>query len=153
MLLISAFHSTEEDIQWKTANPWLCVERHSEQYDPWVRKIPCRRHPTPVFLPGKFHGQRSLVGYSPWGRKESNTSEWLTSSLHFRLDRVMLKVLSNAEPIETQTCFISVTFCETFWGSLATDWAFRNRGWFPKLPRRNGKPTNAIIENQDIIMK
>ena len=33
--------------------------------------------PTPVFLPGKFHGQRSLVGYSPWGRKESDTTECL----------------------------------------------------------------------------
>ena len=31
--------------------------------------------PTPVFLPGKSHGQRSLVGYSPWGRKESDTTE------------------------------------------------------------------------------
>ena len=30
--------------------------------------------PTPVFLPGKFHGQRSLAGYSPWGRKESDTT-------------------------------------------------------------------------------
>ena len=37
--------------------------------NPWVRKIPWRRkwQPTPVFLPGKPHGQRSLVGYSPWG--------------------------------------------------------------------------------------
>ena len=34
--------------------------------------------PTPVFLPGEFHEQRSLVGYSPWDRKESNTTEWLT---------------------------------------------------------------------------
>ena len=34
--------------------------------------------PTPVFLPGEFHGQRSLVGYSLWGRKESDTTEWLT---------------------------------------------------------------------------
>ena len=36
-----------------------------------VRKIPWRREwqPTPVLLPGEFHGQRSLVGYSPWGRK------------------------------------------------------------------------------------
>ena len=33
------------------------------------------RQPTLVFLPGKFHGQRSLVGYSPWGHKESDTSE------------------------------------------------------------------------------
>ena len=31
--------------------------------------------PTPVFLPGEFHGQRSLVGYSPWGRKELDTTE------------------------------------------------------------------------------
>ena len=36
-------------------------------FDPWVRKIPWRRawQPTPVFLPGEFHGLRSLVGYSP----------------------------------------------------------------------------------------
>ena len=33
------------------------------------------RHPTPVFSPGESHGQRSLVGYSPWGRKESDTTE------------------------------------------------------------------------------
>ena len=32
---------------------------------------------TPVLLPGKYHGQRSLVGYSPWGRKESDTTEQL----------------------------------------------------------------------------
>ena len=34
-------------------------------------------HPTPVLLPGKSHGQRSLVGCSPWGRKELDTTEWL----------------------------------------------------------------------------
>ena len=33
---------------------------------------------TPVFLPGKFHGQRSLAGHSPWGSKESDTTEQLT---------------------------------------------------------------------------
>ena len=45
--------------------------------DPWVRKILWRRawQPTPVFLPGESHGQRSLAGYSPWGRSESDTSE------------------------------------------------------------------------------
>ena len=39
---------------------------------PWVGKIPWRREwqPTPVFLPRKFHGHRSLVGYSPWGHRE-----------------------------------------------------------------------------------
>ena len=46
----------------------------------WVGKIPWRRewHPTPVFLPGEFHEQRSLVGYSPWGLRESDTTERLT---------------------------------------------------------------------------
>ena len=49
------------------------------QFDPWVMKIPWRREwqPTPVFLPGKFHGQRRLAGHSPWGRKESDTTEQL----------------------------------------------------------------------------
>ena len=44
-------------------------------FDSSVRKIPWRRKPSPVFLPGKSHGQRSLVGYSPWGCKESDTTE------------------------------------------------------------------------------
>ena len=49
--------------------------------DPWVRKIPWRRkwHPTPVFLPGKSHGQRSLVGYNPWVCKESDMTECLST--------------------------------------------------------------------------
>ena len=38
-----------------------------------------KRQPTPVPLPGKSHGQRSLVGYSPWGRKESDTTERLST--------------------------------------------------------------------------
>ena len=48
--------------------------------DPWVRKIPWRREwlPTPVFLPGEFHGQSSLAGDSPWGCKELDVTERLT---------------------------------------------------------------------------
>ena len=46
-------------------------------FDPWVGKIPWRRacQPTPLFLPGESHGQRSLEGYSPWGCKELDTTE------------------------------------------------------------------------------
>ena len=46
-------------------------------FNPWVEKIPLRREwtLTPVFLPGKFHGQMSLVGYCPWGHKGSNMTE------------------------------------------------------------------------------
>ena len=46
---------------------------------PWVKKIPWRKkwQPTPALLLGKSHGLRSLVGYSPQGRKELDTTEWL----------------------------------------------------------------------------
>ena len=46
------------------------------RFNPWVGKIPLRRawQPLPVFLPGESCGQRSLTGYRPWGRKESNTA-------------------------------------------------------------------------------
>ena len=49
-------------------------------FDSWVGKIPCRRawQPTPVFLPGESHGQRSLASDSPWGHKVSDMTEWLT---------------------------------------------------------------------------
>ena len=51
------------------------VRRH--EFNPWVAKIPWRKkwQPTPVFLPGESHGQRSLVGYSPRARKESDVTE------------------------------------------------------------------------------
>ena len=42
-----------------------------------------RCHPTPVLLPGKSHGQRSLVGCSPWGHEESDTTEQLHFHYHF----------------------------------------------------------------------
>ena len=47
-----------------------CRRCKRPKFDPWVRKIPWRRkwQPTPVFLPGESHGQRSLAGYSPWSR-------------------------------------------------------------------------------------
>ena len=67
-------------------------------FDPCVGKIPWNRkwQPNPLFLPGKFHGQRSLAGYSPWGRKEPHATEhahmlkrtsqsWVGSVLQFFL--------------------------------------------------------------------
>ena len=51
------------------------------KFSPWVGKIPWRRkwQPTPVLLPGESHGQRSLVGYSPRDRKESDMTEHLST--------------------------------------------------------------------------
>ena len=46
-------------------------------FDPWVGKIPWRREwqPIPGFLPGEFHGERSLAGYSPWDCQESRLGD------------------------------------------------------------------------------
>ena len=48
-----------------------CKRRKRLGFSLWVGKMPWRskRQPTPVFLPGESHGQRSLVGYNPWGRR------------------------------------------------------------------------------------
>ena len=53
---------------WDTWVQFLCWD------DPWKRQW----LPTPVFLPGEFHEERSLVGNSPWGHKESDTTDQLT---------------------------------------------------------------------------
>ena len=57
----------------------VCLQWGSPMFDPWVGKIPRRGkwQPTPVFLLGESHGQRSLVGYSSRGRRESDRTEWL----------------------------------------------------------------------------
>ena len=74
-------------VRWGRGLPWwlrwlsIYLQCRRLGFDPWVRKIPWRRkwQSTPVLLPGKSHGQRSLVGYSTWGHKESD----MTERLHF----------------------------------------------------------------------
>ena len=61
---------------WISGKESICQCRRPG-FDSWVRKIPWRKkwQLTPVFLPGKSHGQRSLEGYSPWGYKELDTTQ------------------------------------------------------------------------------
>ena len=80
---------------------------------PWVGKIPWRRawQPTPVFLPGESHGQRSLGSCSPWGHKESDTTErlstpWLEQLSLKSLQTLLLLLLSH---------FSRVRLCVTPW--------------------------------------
>ena len=64
-----------------------------------ISRLPLSRkwQPTPVSLPGKSHGQRSLVGCSPWGRKESGTTERRTPTPKHPYDQAMpLRVSSTA---------------------------------------------------------
>ena len=56
---------------------WETLVQSLGQEEPWGREW----QPTPVFLPREFHGQKSLVGYSPWDGKESDTTERLTLSV------------------------------------------------------------------------
>ena len=65
----------------QVAQRWrICQCRRCKRpgFNPRVGKIPWRRkwQPTPVFLPGDSHGQRGLAGCSPWGSKESDTTEY-----------------------------------------------------------------------------
>ena len=70
-------------------NPWwfrrerICLQCGRPRFNPQVGKMPWRRErqPAPAFLPREFLGQRSLAGYSPWGRKESEMTEQLTPHL------------------------------------------------------------------------
>ena len=90
--------------KWLSGNESVCQckRRRRHRFDPWVRKILWSRkwQPTPVFLPGKFHGQRSLEGcVQPMGCKESDTTEH--TSMHMRVpvltyqQRLFQRELSN----------------------------------------------------------
>ena len=69
--------------RWHSGKESPCQSKSCKRlsFDPWVRKIHWSRkwQPTPVFLPGKPHGQRSLEVYSPWGCKELDIIEWLNN--------------------------------------------------------------------------
>ena len=73
------------------------IKTLSAVWETWVQSLGWEDPPlrewqlTPIFVPGEFHGQRSLVGYSPWGHKEWDTAEPL--SLHFILS---IEIYSNS---------------------------------------------------------
>ena len=76
-------------------------------FNPGLGRSPGRGKwlPTPIFLPGEFHGQRSLEGYNSWGGKESDTTEQLTLSSSSSEDkhksRPMGKMQINSTPVLT----------------------------------------------------
>ena len=65
--------------RWLSSKEYACKAGAAGDggFHPWVEKIPWRRawQSTPVVLSGDYHGQRSLVGYSPWGSKELDMTE------------------------------------------------------------------------------
>ena len=106
------------------------------RFNPWVRKIPWRKEwqPTPVFLPGESHGQRSLEGYSPQGHKESDTtkharmpflwlpspnSHWLLSLLCPETQGSSKCLTSWAPPTPFETLALYVVLCSVCLGTLS----------------------------------
>ena len=76
---------------------WLSGEESTCQcrtlgFNPWIRKIPWRRkwQPTPIFLHEESHGHRRLAGYSPWGCKESDTTDTSKNCKIIELDATLL---------------------------------------------------------------
>ena len=61
----------------------ICLQYGGPEYNLWVKKIPWRKewHPAVVFLPGQFHGEKSLAGHRSWGCKELDMTEQLILSL------------------------------------------------------------------------
>ena len=82
--------------------------RGRPRFDPWVEKIPRRRKwkPTPVFLPGKFHGRRNLAGDSPRGCQESDTTE----QLNFTSLTICSDFKAQEEEICHQFCLFPLLF-------------------------------------------
>ena len=105
--------------RWLSGKKTCQCRRHV--FDPWVRKIPWRKkwQPTPVLLPGEFHGQRNLEGYSPWDYKESDMTVWLT---HFqRLEKyfplmssiAFIKIYKLSVGTRSQTNFLFCSLLDT----------------------------------------
>ena len=94
-------------LPWWLRGKSICPQCGRPGFNPWVGKIPWRRkwQPTPVFLPGEFHGQRSLAGYSPPGHKESDATEQLhfLSSVNHKCTYIPSLLL-----LTTPTCFLNL---------------------------------------------
>ena len=73
-----------EELPWWLRRQSICLQWGRPGFNFWVEKIPWRGkwQSTPALLPGKSHGWRSLIGYSPWDRKESDTTEQLHFHFH-----------------------------------------------------------------------
>ena len=101
--------------------PWWLISKESacqcrrQGFDPWVGKISWRRkqQPTPIFLPGKSHGQRSLVGYRTWGCKRAGHN--LVTNQQQHIQRKMHRVYEDfgnekslAHIKETSRCIFTI---------------------------------------------
>ena len=103
--------------RWLSGKESTCQYRRF-RFNPWVRKIPWRRkrQPTPVFLPGKPHGQRSLTGYSLWGGKRVR-HDLVTKQHRYRRFKMYNRVKSETSPCIPVLSFLITQFPPQGWPS------------------------------------
>ena len=89
--------------RWQSGKEFACQCRRY-RFNPWVRKIPWSRkwQPTPVFVPGKFHGHRCLTSCSPWDCEELNTTSDWTQHLILPLE------MPGGPPVSETSCLWAV---------------------------------------------
>ena len=116
------------------------IRRHG--FDPWVGKNPWSKwQPISVFLPGKFHRQRSLVGYSPWGLKESDISECTHTHTHtidditFFCSKIFLKatrfrIMFILKCVSDKLCQKLYQFTPTLFSTLKKEHKYTPRSLF-----------------------
>ena len=119
-------------IPWWLRGYRICLQCRRLGSDPWWGKIPWRKEwlPTRIFLPKKFYEQRILVSYSPWGHKESDTTDQLT--LHFSrrymchlaisVKSLMLGELNATVKICLCTHILHITSCITLLSKQIKSW-------------------------------
>ena len=105
-------------VRWVSGKESTCqCRRHGRcGFYPWVGKIPWRKkwQFTPVFLPGKFHGQRSQAGYSAWGCKESDRTWRLSTHISVKIASEPLYGWVFHGPMSIVS-FLLVLFINHFW--------------------------------------
>ena len=106
--LLQAFTWHNEVLMAQQIRVCLQCRRHRRfRFNPWVGKILWSRkwQPTSIFLPGKFHGQRSLTGYTSWGHKETGLSAHIHTERNSDLENYVLKKLVPLFFLETFNVF------------------------------------------------
>ena len=116
LLLFICIYLSNGPPRWCSGKESVCQCRRCKRlrFYPWVGKILWRRkwQPTPVFLPGESHGQRSLVGYNPWGHKEVDTTELLSTYTYIYTHTHLFQYFKSEQDLgclkQNNRCYIKI---------------------------------------------